>query len=78
MSKAPTPIESGRFVSRVLIVLALASCAFLLWELRFVLVLLFGAIVVATVIRAIADPFKRWSGFPIPQRFSPASWWWRR
>lgn len=64
MSKAPTPIESGRFVSRVLIVLALASCAFLLWELRFVLVLLFGAIVVATVIRAIADPFKRWFRLP--------------
>lgn len=56
--------ETGRFVSRALIVIALAAGVFLLWELRFVLVLLFGAVVVATILRAIARPFSRWLRFP--------------
>jgi predicted PurR-regulated permease PerM len=46
----------GDFVRKALIVIALAAVVFLLWELREVLVLLFGAVVVATIIRAIADP----------------------
>ena len=45
------------FVRRALIVVGLAALAILLWQLRYVLVLLFGAVVVATIIRAIADPF---------------------
>lgn len=44
------------FVRRVLIVIALGGGALILWQLRYVVVLLFGAVVVATVIRAIADP----------------------
>jgi predicted PurR-regulated permease PerM len=47
------------FVRRALIVLALGALVVLIWELRFVLVLLFGAVVTATVIRAIADPFTK-------------------
>jgi predicted PurR-regulated permease PerM len=45
------------FVRKALIVIALVAVVILLWQLRYVLVLLFGAVVTATVIRAIADPF---------------------
>ncbi|HET9810746.1 MAG TPA: AI-2E family transporter [Sphingomicrobium sp.] len=52
------------FVRRALIVIALAAAAFLLWQLRYVIVLLFGAVVVATVIRAIADPCSKHMRIP--------------
>lgn len=56
------------FVRRALIVIALAAGVAILWELRYVLVLLFGAVLVATVIRAIADPIRR--HLHIPDRLS--------
>lgn len=43
------------FVRRTLIVLALAALAILFWELRSLLLMLFGAVVVATVFRSLAD-----------------------
>jgi predicted PurR-regulated permease PerM len=46
------------FIRRTLIVIGLVAGAFLVWELRYVLVLLFGSILVATIIRAVAQPFK--------------------
>jgi predicted PurR-regulated permease PerM len=46
----------GRFTRRALIVIGLAALALLAWQLREVLVLVFGAILIATIIRAIADP----------------------
>lgn len=48
--------DEARFIRRVLIVIGLAGGALILWELRYVIVLLFGAVLVATIIRAIADP----------------------
>lgn len=48
-----------KFVRQALIVIGLAALALLLWELRIVLVLLFGAVVIGTVIRAIAEPFSK-------------------
>ncbi len=54
----------GRFVSRVLIVVAIAAGVLLLWQLREVLVLLFGAVMVATIFRAIAGFFERHLRFP--------------
>lgn len=54
MIEAPEASER-RFVRRVLIVIALAAGAFLLWRLRDVAVLLFGAVMIATIFRAIAD-----------------------
>jgi predicted PurR-regulated permease PerM len=54
------------FVRRALIVIALGAAALLVWQLRYVLVLLFGAIVTATVIRAIADPFTDRLRVPAP------------
>jgi len=62
--KADSGSDQARFVGRALIVIALAAGAFLVWHLRFVLVLLFGAIVVATILLAIARPFSRWLRFP--------------
>jgi len=43
------------FVRRVLIVLALTSLFILAWQLRTLLLMVFGAIVVATVFRSFAD-----------------------
>ena len=48
-----------KFVQQALIVIGLAALALLLWQLRIVLVLLFGAVVMGTVIRAIAEPFSQ-------------------
>ncbi|HWI76876.1 MAG TPA: AI-2E family transporter [Sphingomicrobium sp.] len=60
MAKDDSGADNDRdFVRRALIVLALGALVVLIWELRFVLVLLFGAVVTATVIRAIADPFTK-------------------
>lgn len=53
-----------QFVRRVLIVLALASLFFLAWQLRTLLLMLFGAVVVATVFRALADRIARHTGCP--------------
>jgi predicted PurR-regulated permease PerM len=50
--------ETTRFIRRVLIVLSLVSLFLLAWFLRSVLLMLFGAIVVATVFRALADKFQ--------------------
>ena len=47
------------FVRRALIAIALAAVAVLAWQLRTVLVLLFGAVVLATVVRALADPLSK-------------------
>ncbi|GAA4721613.1 AI-2E family transporter [Sphingomonas lutea] len=43
------------FVRRVLIVLGLAALLFLLWQLRIIFLMLFGAVVIATIFRAVAD-----------------------
>jgi predicted PurR-regulated permease PerM len=49
----------GRFTRRALIVIGLAGLALLTWQLREVWVLLFGAILTAIIIRAIADPLTK-------------------
>jgi predicted PurR-regulated permease PerM len=51
--------DGDSFTRRAMIVIALAAAAFLVWTLRYVLVLLFGAVMVATIIRAIAQPLKK-------------------
>ena len=56
-------IEDRVFIRRVLIVLALATLFFLVWYLRSLLLMLFGAIVVATVFRALADRIVRLTGW---------------
>jgi predicted PurR-regulated permease PerM len=58
VSDAPET-DDARFVRRVLIAVAIAAGVLLLWELRDVVVLLFGAVMVATIFRAIADLFEK-------------------
>lgn len=58
MSSAPQSKEAI-FVRRVLILVAITAGVLLLWQLRQVVVLLFGAVMVATIFRAIADLFER-------------------
>ena len=55
MAKAPVNTSERAFIRRVLIVLGLAALLFLLWELRSVILMLFGAVVVATVFRSLSD-----------------------
>jgi predicted PurR-regulated permease PerM len=64
MSKQPTPVSDRVFVRRVLIVIGLVALAMLAWHLRAVVVMLFGAIVVATVFRSVSDPICRLSRLP--------------
>jgi predicted PurR-regulated permease PerM len=51
--------DEARYVRRVLIVVAITGGVLLLWELRQVVVLLFGAVMVATILRAISDLMER-------------------
>lgn len=55
----PRESEHADFIRRTLIVAAIAAGAFLAWKLRFVFVLLFGAVLIATIIRAVAGPLKK-------------------
>ncbi len=56
--------SEARFVRRVVIVLALIGLAVVLWQLRQLLMLVFGAVVIATIFRALADPIRRHLGLP--------------
>ncbi len=62
MAKRPTTSGEGDFVRRVLIVLALTSLFLLAWYLRSLLLMLFGAVVVATVFRSLGDGIAKLTG----------------
>ena len=47
--------KSPMFVRRVLIVLGLVALFFLAWQLRTLLLMFFGAMVIASIFRAVAD-----------------------
>lgn len=64
MAKQSGAAADTLFVRRVLITIGLVALALLAWQLRAVLVMLFGAVVVATVFRALADPICRWTRLP--------------
>ncbi len=53
-----------RFVRRTLIVIAIAGLAILLWELRSLILLVFGAVLVAVILRALANPIHRVTRLP--------------
>ena len=55
MAKRPTEPGERGFIRRVLIVIGLVGLALLAWHLRSLLLMLFGAVVVATVFRTLAD-----------------------
>ena len=57
----PDPYEHRKFIERVLILIGIALPLLLIWVLLDLLVLAFGAVVVAVLLRAIADPIARHS-----------------
>lgn len=60
MSNSSSSQDSeARFVRRVVIVLALVGLAVVLWQLRHLLMLVFGAVVIATIFRSLADSIRR-------------------
>ena len=64
MAEEKSRITDRLFVRRVLIVLGLAALFFLVWQLRGLLLMLFGAVVIATIFRAIADAICRFTRLP--------------
>jgi predicted PurR-regulated permease PerM len=64
------PQGEALFMRRVLITVAVAAGALLLWQLRAVLVLLFGAILIAVIFRAIAAPLRK--HLRLPERLAVA------
>jgi predicted PurR-regulated permease PerM len=56
--------QEARFVRRVLLTVAIGGATLLFWQLRPVLVLLFGAILIATIFRAIAAPLQKYARLP--------------
>ena len=61
---ASQPSSERLFVRRVLIVLGLAALFYLLWQLRILFLMLFGAIVIASIFRAVADAITRFTRIP--------------
>lgn len=71
MNRAEQPVADARelssehrFVRRTLIVIGLVALAYIIWELRTVLLMLFGAVVIASIFRAVADVICRWTRAP--------------
>jgi predicted PurR-regulated permease PerM len=58
-TEGTSPPGERQFIRRVLIVLALGSLFFLAWQLRGVVLMLFGAVVVASIFRALADILRK-------------------
>jgi predicted PurR-regulated permease PerM len=56
------------FLRRVLIVLAVAAVALFLWAVRDALLLAFAAVLVAVLLRAVADALQHWAR--VPRRWS--------
>lgn len=64
----PQNFRDGDFVRRVLIVIALGALTLLFWRLAGVFLLVFGAVLVAVLLHAVADVLARWT--PVPARWS--------
>lgn len=62
MARKGDETSDRQFVRRVLIVLGLTTLFILAWQLRTLLLMFFGAIVVATVFRAFADRLEKLTG----------------
>jgi predicted PurR-regulated permease PerM len=64
----PQPFKDADFVRRVLIVIGLGVLTLLVWQLSYVVLLAFGAVLVAVILRAFADVLCRWT--PLPERWA--------
>lgn len=60
----------GRFAVRVLIAVGIAALALAAWALSSVLMLVFGALIVSTLLRAVAGALERWAR--VPSGWAPA------
>ena len=58
MLQPHNPHSHRLFIERLLIVLAIGGLALLLWALRGLAILVFGAVLVAVILRVIANPIK--------------------
>ena len=58
MARSRDPGSERAFIRRVLIVIALVAVVWLLWQLRHLVLMLFGAVVVASIFRALADSLR--------------------
>jgi predicted PurR-regulated permease PerM len=54
-------LSTGEFFRRVVIVAAVAAFAFVVWALTDVLLIAFGAVLVALMLQLIAEPIERWA-----------------
>lgn len=57
-------LTDAQFTRRVLIVIALVALALLAWALRHILLMVFGAVVIATLFKALADSLTKWLRVP--------------
>jgi predicted PurR-regulated permease PerM len=64
MTDSTRPGGHRIFIERLIIALAILGLALLLWNLRGLLLLVFGAVLVAVILRLIAEPISRRLGFP--------------
>lgn len=62
MARKADESPDRQFIRRVLIVLGLTALVILAWQLRTLILMFFGAIVVATMFRALADHVERITG----------------
>ena len=60
----PGTLSHRRFAEMVIIAIAIVGLALLLWTLRSVLILVFGAVLFAVILRTIANPLKHRLGLP--------------
>jgi predicted PurR-regulated permease PerM len=57
-------LDTGEFFRRVIIVAAVVAFGFVVWELTDLLLLAFGAILVALMLQLVAEPIERWTPLP--------------
>ncbi len=57
-SRALCPLTYRRFLGYALIAVAVATVPFLLWNLASVLLLAFGAVLIACLLQVVAEPFQ--------------------
>lgn len=63
MTRRTRDNRDRQFLRRVLIVLSLSALFFLAWHLRHLVLMLFGAVVVATIFRTLGDRIGQWTGW---------------
>ena len=63
-ARETSKLTDREFIHRVLIVLALGALFFLVWQLRMLFLMLFGAVVIASIFRAVADTLSRFTRLP--------------